>query len=208
MESEMADCGVRGMLDGGCPCFLAPGDPQKAKVARQRANAALIEAGVTQGYTNQDDLARAWARVVGPIAKELGIEIGAIFSLVDGRYYPGEAYSNGSPDNVTGLLENARYVGGGKMSGYIHTHPKFSLIGVDRAFAYGDFPVENHGNLIGGTNLGGDIRGDLVSAYYSELSAYIVEPEGIRSWNYSSYVKIQRQTLGVVKLGEGLEYLK
>lgn len=94
------------------------------------------------------------------------------------------------------------------MSGYIHTHPKFSLIGVDRAFAYGDFPVENHGNLIGGTNLGGDIRGDLVSAYYSELSAYIVEPEGIRSWNYSSYVKIQRQTLGVVKLGEGLEYLK
>lgn len=177
-----------------------PINQQKARDAVRDANKALRSADAYRAYDTELEAAKAWREHVLPVADDHGAEIGAIISRAeDGKYYLGGAYSNGAGRNVSGLIEHGPSVHG-KTTAYIHTHPSpNSMLGRHRAFVFNDFP---DGDSLGGENHGGDLDGDLITAYAAQLNMYIADSAGLHGWMYDDYRQMQRQTIGATPLGE------
>jgi len=111
-------------------------------------------------------------------------------------YYLGGAYSNGSTDQVNGLLDRGAFVSGkganDGVTAFIHTHPvNFGFSGSDAAFRYGSVnPDWNTPYAFGNS------EGDLVTAYLSQVNAYVAVGNNLYSWSYSSYVQAQAGAMG------------
>lgn len=183
-------------------------DPSKARDAVRDANTALREAGAYRSYDTELEAAHAWRQHVLPVADKHGVEIGALITRdASGQYHLGPAFSNGAYDNVNGLLENGQQVAG-TTTAYIHTHPyPGGWVGADRSFAFGEEPDITRSGLLGGTNMGPDVAGDLVSAYSEQLNAYIADSAGLHQFDYRRYVELQRQNAGGVRLGDAFRSL-
>lgn len=183
-------------------------DPSKARAAVRDANTALHDAGAYRSYGTEPEAAHAWRQHVLPVADHHGVEIGALITQdALGQYHLGPAFSNGAYDNVNGLLENGQQVAG-TTTAYIHTHPYAGgWVGADRSFAFGEEPDITRSGLLGGTNTGPDVAGDLVSAYSEQLNAYIADSAGLHQFDYRRYVALQRQSARGVRLGDAFRSL-
>lgn len=174
----------------------------KARDAVQDANEALRAAGAYREYNTELEAAQAWRKQVLPVADAHGVEIGALISEREGQYHLGGAYSAGAYDNCNGLLESGTHTAG-EVTAYIHTHPEpGGWVGADRAFSASD----QIGTDLTGGHLkgGGDISGDLVSAFFVKKNAYIADSAGLHFWNYSAYADSVKYSLAPVRLGESL----
>jgi len=145
-------------------------DPNVGIKASAEANKAL--SGLPRNkFSKKDDLVKAWAAAVMPVALKYNTEIlSKIFNLgTEFTWAP--AFSSGnicSPSYCFVSFQNAPNLGSGVLAGYVHTHP---------------------------SNVGFS-SGDLATAYNAynsmksidAISAYVAMPNGtIMEWNTSMY---------------------
>ena len=185
----------------------AAGDPNKARDAVTDANNALREAGAYRPYETEVEAARAWREHVLPVADDHQVEIGALITQTpDGMYHLGPAYSQGAYNHVNGLIERGQYVQG-QRTAYIHTHPHPNgWVGEQYAIPLGIEIERRHMadgtyEYVGGTALGPDYKGDLLSAYDEKINVYIADSAGLHGWTYNNYVEMRRREISLVPLG-------
>lgn len=152
----------------------------------EHASRELATAGMyARAFRSDEALAKKWADIVYPISMLYGVEIGAKIAKADKKmFYLGMAYSDGLPNDVSGLLSNSRGVWRGSLSAIIHTHP-------DNARFSGSTAWASWGARLAASS-GDDRKGDLVTFYNERLDAFVVGPDReISGWRYSAFVHHQ-----------------